>query len=99
MEEKYTVTIFWSNDDQFYFAKVEELEGCSAFGETRDEALKEINIAMDLWLEVAREHGDEIPLPKTKAILVLLCLSSLVGSSTWFLVVITVRRITRYQLF
>lgn len=68
MEYKYTITIFWSKEDQAYIAKVEELKGCSAFGETREEALKEINIAMDLWLKVAKEHGDEIPLPKTTEI-------------------------------
>ncbi len=64
MEEKYTITIFWSNEDEAYIAVVEELEGCSAFGETREEALLEIKIAMKLWLEVARKHGDEIPLPQ-----------------------------------
>lgn len=66
MRHKYTITIFWSEEDQAYIVKVEELEGCSAFGETREEALKEIKIAMDLWLEVAKEHGDEIPLPIPK---------------------------------
>ena len=55
MEEKYTITIFWSDEDQAYIAKVEELEGCSAFGETREDALKEIKIAMDLWLAVAKK--------------------------------------------
>ncbi len=37
------------------------LPGCSAFGDTREEALKEIRTALSLWLETAREIGKEIP--------------------------------------
>lgn len=64
MKEKYTITIFWSDEDEAYISVVEELEGCSAFGETREEALSEIKTAMQLWLDVAREQDDEIPLPQ-----------------------------------
>ena len=62
--DRYTVTIFWSEEDQAYIAVVDELEGCSAWGKTREEALKELKTAMGLWLQVAREHGDPIPKPK-----------------------------------
>jgi len=68
MEEKYTVEIFWSEEDQSYIAVVEELPGCSAFGDTREGALREIATAMRLWLEVARAHGDEIPVPMSVAV-------------------------------
>lgn len=64
MEEKYTITIFWSDEDTAYIGVVEELEGCSAFGDTREEALSELKHAMQLWLEVAQKHGDDIPLPQ-----------------------------------
>jgi predicted RNase H-like HicB family nuclease len=64
MHDKYTIIIFWSEEDQAYIAQVDELEGCSAFGDTREEALKEAKIAIQLWLEVARKYGDEIPPPK-----------------------------------
>jgi antitoxin HicB len=46
-----------------YFAKVEELEGCITQGETYEETYKNIQEAMQLWLEVALEDGDEIPGP------------------------------------
>ncbi len=62
--DRYTITIFWSEEDQAYIATVDELEGCSAWGETREEALKEVKVAMDLWLQTARDHGDPIPQPK-----------------------------------
>lgn len=46
-----------------YFAKVEELEGCMTQGETYEEAFKNIQEAMGLWLEDALEDGTEIPEP------------------------------------
>ena len=63
MEDRYTIKIFWSVLDNTFIADVEELQGCSAFGDTREEALKEVRTAMGLWLESAREHGDKIPEP------------------------------------
>lgn len=49
-EEKYTLTIFWSDEDQTYIDKVDKLKGCSAFRKTREEVLKEIKFAMDFHL-------------------------------------------------
>jgi antitoxin HicB len=46
-----------------YFAKVEELEGCMTQGETYEEAFKNIQEAMQLWLEDAIENELEIPEP------------------------------------
>ncbi|RLA93431.1 MAG: type II toxin-antitoxin system HicB family antitoxin [Deltaproteobacteria bacterium] len=66
----YTYRIFWSEEDEAYIAEVEELEGCSAFGDTPEQALKEVQTAMQLWLEVAREKGDPIPQPRPRKIAV-----------------------------
>jgi len=60
MNKDYTITIFWSKEDEAYVTVVQELEGCSAFGSIPEEALKEVQIAMEAWLEVAREKGDPI---------------------------------------
>ncbi len=68
METKYTIKIFWSLEDEGFIAIVEELRGCSAFGETYEEALHEVKVAMDLWLESAQEHGDTLPEPKVTKI-------------------------------
>ena len=57
----YKVCIFYSAEDDGYIAVVPDLPGCSAFGETKEEALKEIRTALSLWLETAREIGKEIP--------------------------------------
>jgi predicted RNase H-like HicB family nuclease len=40
-----------------------DLKGCVAVGETREEALADLEEARRLWLETAYEHGDEIPSP------------------------------------
>ena len=47
--------------DDGSIAVVPYLPGCSAFGDTREEALKEIRTALSLWLETAKEIGKEIP--------------------------------------
>ena len=36
---------------------------CSAFGETEEEALAEVKVAIGLWIGTAREEGREIPEP------------------------------------
>jgi predicted RNase H-like HicB family nuclease len=62
---KYEIDIFWSEEDGGYIADVPALKYCSAFGETYEEALEEVRIAMDLHLEVLRETGRTIPDPDT----------------------------------
>lgn len=66
---KYAIEIFYSEEDEGYIAIVPELPECSAFGETEEEALKEIKIAIDLWLETAKKDGRVIPEPSGKEFL------------------------------
>jgi predicted RNase H-like HicB family nuclease len=66
---KYTIEIFYSEDDEGYIAVVPELAGCSAFGETEESALREVKVAMDLWLDTARSEGRPIPRPSGKELL------------------------------
>ncbi len=61
---KYEIIIYWSNEDHAFVAEVPELPGCAAHGDTQETALAEINLAMDLWIETAREFGDPVPEPK-----------------------------------
>ena len=58
---KYAIEIFYSEDDRGYIAVVPELPSCSAFGETEEMALREIKVAMDLWLETAKSEGATDP--------------------------------------
>ena len=61
---KYEIIIYWSNEDSAFIAEVPELPGCMAHGDTQENVLKNINDAMGLWVDTARENGDSIPLPK-----------------------------------
>ena len=66
---KYAIEIFYSDADEGYIALVPELPGCSAFGEMEEAALYEVKIAINLWLETAKNEGRHIPRPKCKEIL------------------------------
>ncbi|MGC9444036.1 MAG: type II toxin-antitoxin system HicB family antitoxin [Candidatus Methanospirareceae archaeon] len=66
---KDTIEIFYSDEDKGFMAVVPELPGCSAFGNTEEAALKEVKIAIALWLEVAEKEGREIPQPRGKELL------------------------------
>ncbi len=59
----YHVNIFWSDRDACWIADVPDLRYCSAHGATLAEAAREIEIAIDLWLEAAVAKGDAIPQP------------------------------------
>ena len=63
---KYEVIIFWSDEDSAYIAEVPELPGCLADGESYEEALKNIGVVIDEWIETARELKRPIPEPRGK---------------------------------
>lgn len=53
----------WSEEDQAYIVSVPELPGCMADGKTPEEAVKQAQIVINLWIETALEDGEEIPKP------------------------------------
>lgn len=61
---KYEIILYWSNEDAAFIAEVPELPGCMAHGDSQADALKNVNEAMQLWIDAAREFGDAIPEPK-----------------------------------
>jgi predicted RNase H-like HicB family nuclease len=63
----YHINVFFSEKDECYIADIPDLKYCTAFGDTPQEALKEVMIAKKIWLQTAREEGMKIPLPKYKA--------------------------------
>ena len=64
MMYKYEIILYWSNADNAFVAEVPELPGCMAHGDTQDVALRNVNQAMELWIDTAGEFGDPIPEPK-----------------------------------
>ena len=65
LELKYPVTIEEAPEGG-YFAQIEDLPGCYAQGETIAGAYEMIDIARKMWLEVACEDDQDIPLPRTE---------------------------------
>ena len=59
----YHVNVFYSDEDGGYIADIPDLEACSGFGATRQEALAAVETAKEAWLAAAREAGRAIPEP------------------------------------
>ncbi|PMB45152.1 hypothetical protein CEN39_27480 [Fischerella thermalis CCMEE 5201] len=62
----YKISLYWSEEDQAFIAEVPELPGCAADGETYQEALQNVEIIMQEWIETAQELGRSIPEPKQR---------------------------------
>ena len=61
---KYELIIYWSEEDQAFIAEVPELSGCAADGRTYKEAVENVEIVINEWIEIAKDLGRPIPQPK-----------------------------------
>lgn len=66
--KRYPATVFWSDEDDGFIAIAPDLPGCSAFGDTRPEALGELEHAIEAWIEAAKAAGNPIPEPSRRMI-------------------------------
>jgi predicted RNase H-like HicB family nuclease len=55
------------DDGGGFLATVPDLPGCMSDGETPEEAIANVQDAIGVWLEAARELGREIPAPSKVA--------------------------------
>jgi predicted RNase H-like HicB family nuclease len=60
----YHINIFYSIEDEAYIADIPDLKYCSAHGITPQEALAEVLIAKEAWIEAAKNRGQSIPEPR-----------------------------------
>jgi predicted RNase H-like HicB family nuclease len=65
---RYEVIIYWSEEDVAFIAEVPELPGCAADGASYQEALANVEIIIQEWIETARELGRPIPEPKGRLV-------------------------------
>ncbi len=63
------INLFWSDEDGCWVADIPDLKYCSAFGDTPEEAVRELLGAKEAWLEAAREAGDSIPEPRYRPVI------------------------------
>lgn len=60
----YHINVFHSEEDAGYIADIPDLDACSAFGSTPQEALIEVLSAKEEWLAAAAERGIPTPEPR-----------------------------------
>lgn len=65
----YHINIFYSERDGGYIADIPDLEACSAFGTTPEDALRQVQIARDAWIEAARTEGKAVPAPRYRPLI------------------------------
>lgn len=65
----YQVSVFYSEEDDGYIADIPDLPCCSAFGETREEALAQALEAKRAWIEAARAAGRPVPAPSLRPVI------------------------------
>jgi len=63
---RYPTQIFFSDEDAGFIALAPDLPGCSAFGETAEEALRELQDATRAWIGAATKAGNPIPPPSPR---------------------------------
>ncbi len=64
--QPYLIEVFWSEEDQAYLCTAADLPGCSAAGDTPLEAIREMQDAMDSWLQACSNMGSQLPIPLAK---------------------------------
>jgi predicted RNase H-like HicB family nuclease len=65
---KYEVIIYWSRDDRAFIAEAPELPGCAADGKTYQEALSNVEVVIEEWIETAKSLGRPIPAPRGRLV-------------------------------
>jgi predicted RNase H-like HicB family nuclease len=65
----YHINIFFSEEDGGYIADIPDLESCSAFGDTPEIALAEVERAKTAWLAAAKDSGRPIPPPRYRPVI------------------------------
>ena len=64
---RYTV-VFENAGDDGWGAYVPDLPGCTAAGASFDDAVKAVQVSIEIWLQHATEMGEPIPPPQTEAL-------------------------------
>ena len=63
MSSKYEIIIYWNEEDIAFVAEVPELPGCMSDGRTYQEAIANVEIVIQQWIETAKELGRTIRVP------------------------------------
>ncbi|MFI5350909.1 MAG: toxin-antitoxin system HicB family antitoxin [Elusimicrobiota bacterium] len=62
----YVRKVAYSREDKCWVARAPEIMGCGAHGDTAAEAMKELEVAIRVHLEIRRKQGWAIPKPASE---------------------------------
>lgn len=63
MASKYTLIVYWSQEDDTFLVEVPKLPGCMADGQSYEKAVANAQMVIEEWIATARELGRPIPEP------------------------------------
>ena len=63
---EYPIVASWSDEDEAVIADVPDVRHCSAHGETPEEALREVRLALASMLGWMQEEGIPLPPPTVR---------------------------------
>ena len=66
--QRYEIIIYWSREDQAFIAEVPELPGCAADGDSYQEALANVEVVIQEWIETAQELNRPVPEPRGRLV-------------------------------
>lgn len=72
MNYKYTTKVFWHPKDECYYAivpDIDEFKYISAWGDTPEDAIKELQVCISIVIEDLEERGDKVPEPHFETVL------------------------------
>ena len=64
VHQQYSMVLEWDPGDRIYVVRVPELPGCRTHGDTREEAVRQGQDAIESWLDVANELERPLPAPR-----------------------------------
>lgn len=68
MEYGFNVSMMEANGEKFWVAKSIDLKGCIGQGDSIDAAIKELRENEQVWIEIAKEEGEQLPEQTTKTL-------------------------------
>ena len=68
MKPRYHINVFYSEEDRCYIDDIPDLKYCSAHSETPKDALREVLIAQEAWLDSAKAAQKRAPEPKYRLV-------------------------------
>ena len=60
----YSYRVFWSTEDGEYVAECDEIPGLSGLASSEGEAIRELKIAIGVWLDHLSSTGESLPVPR-----------------------------------